>query len=161
MTSSDNSLSGPSTEGTGPDAVPEPRMGSRLDRLPPPAFPPGHRRSWVHRPRPDSTGGEMDVTSASDPFPADAFSSPDAPIRRIQDPAEAAGQARIGGVGLGDGEYDAMASSMSRDDVADVLMELAREVRVHQSGRLLWKPGASPLEGALRGLLSGFLREPE
>lgn len=121
------------------------QLVARPDPLPPPAFPPGDRRYRIHRPRaPGATNGED-----RGGLPSDAFSAPDAPIRRIEKP---------GGPGtLGASERPA--SARTADAVAGLLEELAREVRRKRVGRLLWKPGASPLEGALRGLLSGFLRE--
>ncbi len=49
-----------------------------LDRLPPPAFPPGNRRI-ITPPR----SQRREPTSADAAFPEDAFISPDEPIRRI------------------------------------------------------------------------------
>lgn len=123
------------------------QLTSMPDPLPPPAFPPGDRRYRIHRPRaPGATNGED-----AGGLPSDAFSAPDAPIRRIEKPGAPATP--------GAGMWERPASARSADAVAGLLEELAREVRRKRRGRLLWKPGASPLEGALRGLLSGFLRE--
>lgn len=138
-------------------STPSPEGAS--DRLPPPAFPPGHRRSWVHRPR--AVPPEVERDDETDSIPADAFYAPDEPIRRIEDPAGLEG-AQVGGMRPGeDQSVTPGRTDLSTDDVADLLMELAREVRARRSGRLLWQPSSSPLEGALRGLLAGYLRHPE
>jgi hypothetical protein len=140
--------------GSAPAATGEHSSDAPLDRLPPPAFPPGHRRAWVHRPRPDSSA--LQDPGGGGSIPPDALYAPDAPIRRMEDPGEM-GQA---GPGSGDPIRGPAPDSLSPDDVADLLMELAREVRNGRTGRLLWNPAASPLEGAIRGLLSGYLRYP-
>lgn len=129
-----------------PDREPVASMGS--NPLPPPAFPPGDRRYRIHRPRAESAANG----DGGDGFPTDAFSPPDGPIRRIEKPTDPA-------AAPGGGAWKLPSSAGTADAVAGLLEELAREVRRKRRGRLLWKPGASPLEGALRGLLSGFLRE--
>lgn len=122
------------------------------DRLPPPAFPPGNRRDWVHRPRVSSSAREEEGTDGT--IPDEAFHDPQDPIRRI-DPLESP---------VGDRHehrpdpLQVSATELTYDDVADMLEKLAREVRGHQGGRFLWKAGVTPLEGALRGLLSGYLK---
>lgn len=133
----------------------DPSEGGPLDRLPPPAFPPGQRRTWVHRPRPGSSVLQEDPRDGGS-IPQDALYAPDAPIRRIADPGEM-GSAHPGS---GDLTPREATGSLSQDDVADLLMELARQVRNGRTGRLLWNPGASPLEGAIRGLLAGYFRYP-
>jgi len=47
---------------------------------------------------------------------------------------------------------------LSDEDVATLLVDLAAEIRDYEGGRFLWKPHVSPLEGAIRGLVSGYLR---
>lgn len=137
-------------------STPSPERAS--DRLPPPAFPPGHRRSWVHRPR--AVPPEVDGDDRTDSIPDDAFYAPDEPIRRIEDPESLEG-ARAGGIRPEESQSGTLGrTDLSPDDVADLLMELAREVRARRSGRLLWQPSSSPFEGALRGLLAGYLRHP-
>lgn len=141
--------------GSAPEHTEDPTEGAPLDRLPPPAFPPGQRRTWVHRPRPGSSVLQNPPDDGS--IPHDALYAPDAPIRRMVDPGE------MGSASPGSGDPTPRGpspDSLSPDDVADLLMELAREVRNGRTGRLLWNPGASPLEGAIRGLLSGYLRYP-
>ena len=109
--------------------------GSRSRRLPPPAFPPGHRRDWVHRPRQSVGGGR----SATGEIPSEAFLSTD------DGPTSASGS-------MGSQE------SISDEEVAGILESLAQEIRDYTGGRFLWKPGVPPLEGAIRGLVSGYLR---
>lgn len=105
-------------------------------RLPPPAFPPGHRRGWVHRPR-AAEGGTGEASTTGE-IPTHAYLSPDeGPSRRLQ----AADQ-----------------QAMSDVEVAEILETLAQEIRDYQGGRFLWKAGVTPLEGAIRGLISGYLR---
>ena len=124
----------------------------RADRLPPPAFPPGQRRDWVHRPResPTDHAGAEEGT-----IPDDAFLGPNEPIRRIDDPGEGSGG---GAIPTPEATRDDGERQLSDEDIASLLVELAREIRGHEGGRLLWKPGVPPLEGAVRGLLSGYLR---
>jgi hypothetical protein len=139
-----------STSNSGPSQSREGRS-NRGDRLPPPAFPPGHRRSWVHRPRrvgPDEGMGGGTI-------PEDAFYSPDAPLRRIEslpdDDVELLPHSEEEG-------SQPLISPLSDESVAQLLENLAREIRDYDGGRFLWRPDVSPLEGAVRGLLSGYLR---
>ncbi|TVR58781.1 MAG: hypothetical protein EA422_15860 [Gemmatimonadales bacterium] len=108
---------------------------SRNRRLPPPAFPPGRRRDWVHRPRRLEGGGR----SATGEIPSAAFLSTDEGHSGPPNPVV-------------DQE------SISDEQVAEILESLAQEIRDYSGGRFLWKPGVPPLEGALRGLVSGYLR---
>ncbi len=130
---------------------PSPRM---VDRLPPPAFPPGQRRDWVHRPR--HTPGDASVTPAEGSIPEDALYAPDEPIRRIDDPSH------VGEAGsrdpLLDPADDESGQRLSDEDVATILINLAAEIRDHEGGRFLWKSNVTPFEGAIRGLVSGYLR---
>lgn len=66
--------SGPSRNGPGPE----------MDRLPPPAFPPGSRRASAPRKRVDVAGAEEspDDAGEGEELPDDAFISPDEPIRK-------------------------------------------------------------------------------
>jgi hypothetical protein len=148
-------------DGTGEGRNEEWRPGDArppMDRLPPPAFPPGHRRDRIHRPR--STG-----SAGGGAFPAEAFFSPDDPIRRPPDE---------GGKGEGDAwpgppraprvrrRIDAEHPSFpapTAPEIADLLEELAHEIRSLGTGRFHWRAGAPPLEAALRGVLSGYLRQ--
>ncbi len=117
----------------------------RSDRLPPPAFPPGQRRAWVHRPR-TREGEPQDQGGA---IPDDAFFSPHDPLRRIEDLHAHGGQSA---------EEEAPERHLSDEEVATLLEQLAREIRNYEGGRFLWKAGVPPLEGAIRGLISGYLR---
>jgi hypothetical protein len=139
---------GPAENGTGSVGDEEFR------RLPPPAFPPGHRRGWVHRPKSsrDSTSEE-----ARGEIPDDAFFAPEGPIRRSRPDPEAVGEAAATGSAPRD---PGTSSSPSRDEVALLLEGLARELRSQREGRLPFRTGAPALELALRGLISGFLRHP-
>lgn len=128
-----------------PSTAEAPSSAAGATPLPPPAFPPGHRRERVHRPR---SRGEKGADG--DGFPAEAFYAPDAPIRRIEAPEVLSARE----------DPAPPAATIEPDEVARLLDELAGEVRANPRGRLVWRPGASPLEGALRGLLSGFLRDP-
>jgi len=129
------------------------RMHRRADRLPPPAFPPGNRRDWLHQPR--STDAQHDGGSGHGGIPDEAFYTPRDSIRRISTLGPAGGQGKEPDAGT---TISLAETELSYEDVALILEELAREIRGYQGGRFLWKPGVSPLEGALRGLLSGYLR---
>lgn len=124
--------------GTGLRRVNEASAGhavARSRRLPPPAFPPGHRRDWVHRPRPSEAGGQ----SATGEIPSEAFLSTDeGPSRNVHAVVDQ--------------------ESITDEEVARILESLAQEIRDYTGGRFLWKPGVPPLEGAIRGLVSGYLR---
>ncbi len=124
---------------------------NRGDRLPPPAFPPGHRRGWVHRPR----SADPQVGMGGGTIPEDAFYSPDAPLRRIEslpeDDTELPSDSE-------EERAQALRPPLSDESVAQLLENLAREIRDYDGGRFLWRPDVSPLEGAVRGLLSGYLR---
>ncbi len=139
---------GPQVESSpGPKAIVPLSQGSGLGegdggtstgrrRLPPPAFPPGHRRGWVHRPR--AVDGRPGDVSTTGEIPTHAYLSPDeGPSRRLK---------------------EAEQRTMSDVEVAEILETLAQEIRDYQGGRFLWKAGVAPLEGAIRGLISGYLR---
>lgn len=155
MTSHEPNAAGPMPSDNEDSARTDGHRPSRsvADRLPPPAFPPGQRRDWVHRPRHGS--GESPETPTEGSIPDDALYAPDEPIRRIDDPS--------GGSG-GEGSRDPLlpltdtGDRLSDEDVATLLMDLAAEIRDHQAGRFLWKAYVTPFEGAVRGLVSGYLR---
>lgn len=88
-------------------------------------------------------------------IPEDAFYSPDAPLRRIEALPDDEDR-------LPDSEEEiaqaAHRSPLSDESVAQLLENLAREIRDYDGGRFLWRQDVSPLEGAVRGLLSGYLR---
>ncbi len=64
--------SGPSRNGPGPE----------MDRLPPPAFPPGSRRTSVPRSPGRTDGGEAGAEEDGETVPDEAFIQPDEPIRK-------------------------------------------------------------------------------
>ncbi len=88
-------------------------------------------------------------------IPEDAFYSPDAPLRRIEslpeDDTELPSDSE-------EERAQALRPPLSDESVAQLLENLAREIRDYDGGRFLWRPDVSPLEGAVRGLLSGYLR---
>jgi hypothetical protein len=120
-------------------------------RLPPPAFPPGNRRDWVHRPR---TRSGRSAEAGDGGIPDDALLDPGEPIRRIETLTDRGEENPTAGMGM----EPSSGHPVSLEEVASILERLAREVRGHSGGRFLWKADVTPLEGALRGLLSGYLR---
>ena len=122
--------------GPGQDVTGEEGSGRRR-RLLPPAFPPGYRRGWVHSSG-TGAGGEGETARSGD----GRTQPPGSPVtgyrsREAQEPA---------------------ASPVPDLEVAEILETVAREIRDYQGGRFLWKAGVSPLEGAIRGFVAGYLR---
>ena len=158
-----------------------PARGPELDRLPPPAFPPGTRRGWVPRATREDAGNDPGLPAAAllspheavrrigDEFDEGAFISPDDPID--QTPGEAgrspAGRGsdddavEVTGIGGSDREaYRAeaiYAGPRDPDQVAGVLEELAGALREQGTAALTTPPHLSPFESALRGFLGGYM----
>jgi len=158
----------------GPRGVPE------MDRLPPPAFPPGIRRGTSFRPaerketagKDDSAGfppGAMispdePIRRIGEGFPAGAFISPDDPIRSpegSESPQEEEG-GEVTGMGGADPDTYRKVSRPApgpRDpeEIAAVLEELAAGLRAHGTAALTAPSNLSPFESGLRGYLGGYL----
>jgi hypothetical protein len=161
------------SDGAQGEGKPGGRKGPELDRLPPPAFPPGTRR--IHAPRTASG-----VASGPEGFPDGVLISPDEPIRRIgegfpegafispDDPIDAGGadEEEVQGEVTGIGSYDPEpyrpagrigANPQDPEQVASVLEGLARGLRENGSAALAPDAYLSPFESALRGFLGGYL----
>lgn len=156
------------------------------DRLPPPVFPPGSRRSVPIRRATAAGKGER---SEADDFPEDAFISPDEPIRdrdpegvpddafispdepivRTHEP-EAPDVDEVLVTGIGDPAYARGESRLSgsrrrshrweevdTDDVARMLDDLAAGLRERGSTALLVTSEMTRFESMLRGFLAGYL----
>jgi hypothetical protein len=148
------------------------RRGPELDRLPPPVFPPGTRRTHARRADAGSTtGGEgfpdgalispdEPIRRIGEGFPEGAFISPDDPIDTIRDDGEEEGE--VTGMGSHDPERyhpvgRAGANPRDPEQVASMLEGLARGLRESGSAALGPDPYLSPFESALRGFLGGYL----
>jgi hypothetical protein len=157
--------------------------GPELDRLPPPAFPPGMRRAAVHRPV-TATGSDVDdgglgdalilpdepIRRSETDLPDDAFISPDEPFLRKAphsgSPEDEEEDEMEEGVVTGIGDYDGAyfprgAGSRSKNlealRMAEVLDELAAGLRQHGSVSLVSETRLTPFEAMLRGMIAGFL----
>jgi hypothetical protein len=148
------------------------KRGPELDRLPPPVFPPGTRRTHPRRP-------EVGLATGTEGFPDGALISPDEPIRRIgegfpegalispDDPINTGGddeeeEGEVTGMGSHDPEaYHSVgragANPRDPEQVASVLEGLARGLREKGSAALTPDPYLSPFESGLRGFLGGYL----
>jgi len=155
--------------------------GPELDRLPPPAFPPGDRRAWVPRATraagrddPDLSAGalispEEPIRRIGDTFDEEAFISPDDPFEHAGDAAPEQGgggeadqeAGEVTGIGDPDPEayrsVAAYAGPRDPDQVAGALEELARSLREQGTAALTTSPHLSPFESALRGFLGGYM----
>jgi hypothetical protein len=153
--------------------------------LPPPAFPPGNRRTHTRRNRNSTVEGEVE---GSDQFPADAFISPDEPIVRVaefpddafispdepivqRDPHEIEmeedeevdpDEVVVTGMG-GETVYDKTASTPAafRDDeyleLADRLEALAHQIRERGIAALVVRSDTHTFDAVLRSLVAGFM----
>lgn len=152
--------------------------------LPPPAFPPGMRRTHKRRSRSSTVDGEV---QAGDEFPSDAFISPDDPIEREtefpddafispdepithRDPHEVEREeaedidpedAVVTGMG-GETVYDRAASAPAlRDDeyleLADRLEALAHQIRERGIAALVVRSDTHTFDAVLRSLVAGFM----
>jgi hypothetical protein len=148
------------------------KRGRELDRLPPPVFPPGTRRTHARWP-------EAGLTTATEGFPDGALISPDEPIRRIgegfaegasispDDPIGTGGddeeaEGEVTGIGSHHPEAyppvgQAGANPRDPEQVASMLEGLARGLRKNGSAALAPDAYLSPFESALRGFLGGYL----
>lgn len=148
------------------------RKAPELDRLPPPAFPPGTRRTHTHRPG-------AGIASGGQGLPDGALISPEEPIRRIgegfpegafispDDPIDTGGEDEVvEGEVTGMGTYDpeayrpvgpAGANPGDPDQMASILEELAQGLRGQGSAALAQDAYSSSFESALRGFLGGYL----
>jgi hypothetical protein len=146
------------------------RKGPELDRLPPPAFPPGTRRSRTAWAGSGSAAGPEDLPegvliSPDEPirrigegFPEGAFISPDDPIDTDQEEVEG----EVTGIGNYDPEPYRPAGRVGAnprdpEQIASVLEGLARGLRENGSAALAPEAYLSPFESALRGFLGGYL----
>lgn len=151
-------------------------LGPELDRLPPPAFPPGSRRSSVPRPRstpdaesPAAGGDESDLPdealiSPDDPIrkegrgiPDDAFISPD-------DPLVPANRDEEEGTVTGMGEFLESPGGKALQDEKPSIHELPYLLnhlaeRINESGESALEVHAEMgrFQAALRSFLKGFL----
>ena len=153
-----------------------PGPGPELDRLPPPAFPPGSRRSSVHEAR--VAVDEEEVEEGDDDFPRDAFISPDDPIRRegrgVPDdafispddplvPRERHQEGTVTGMGEAEVETADFGGSGRRQqkptihELPYLLDQLAE--RIHESGSRALEVHAEMghFQAALRSFLKGYL----
>lgn len=167
------------TDGTPPSSP----KGPELDRLPPPAFPPGARRAWVPRATRERTAGgglpagalispDEPIRRIGDDFPEGAFISPDEPIVQggggeADTPDEGeydADDENVEVTGIGSGGPDRYRADPAgyrgpRDpeEVAGIMEGLAAALRTQGSAALATSPELSPFESALRGFLGGYL----
>ncbi len=156
--------------------------GPELDRLPPPAFPPGRRRAVSHRtsadPEPEGDDGGLADALIQPDEPIrrtlpdaldDAFISPDAPFRR-REPHDGEGgeddeeeeEGIVTGIGSWEPEYfPREVARRSRgsevQQIASLLEELAAGLRKHGSVVLVSETPITAFEGILRGMVAGFL----
>ncbi len=167
----------------GPDGEVPPNRPRKLDRLPPPAFPPGARRTAPTRSPPDGDGEtslaeqlpegalispDEPVRRVSGKVPEDAFISPDEPIRsrdplpgRPQDAAATEDDVVVTGIGEQDPAYYRSPSAVVADmhdieQAAPVLEDLARQIRADGVAALFLESGLSRFESALRSFLAGY-----
>lgn len=121
-------------------------MSQELDRLPPPAFPPGSHLRGASRLRERA-------------FPEDALISPDEPLRPR---AEASGpEGRASGIG----EAGPSSAALVRPAVVDpegasrILTEVGRELRESGPSALLDPASHTQFESVLRGFLAGYFTD--
>lgn len=155
--------------------------GPELDRLPPPAFPPGNRRAWVPRatratagddsglPEGAVIGPDEPVRRIGDEFDEEAFISPDDPIDQAAGGASGSPGTQgdtdesVEVTGIGSSDPDAYrsvatyAGPRDPEQVANVLDELANSLREQGTAALTTPPHLSPFESALRGFLGGYM----
>ena len=151
-----------------------PREGGELDRLPPPAFPPGQRASHRRSGRRASEGSGshrgVSIGNASRPqeargeggVPDDAFISPDEPL-----PPRGLAELRPDEVvvtGIGDDPHlspEEMAGSPHEDPhVADLALRVGRladALRDRGEAGLRTAPGMNRFEATLRAYCVGYL----
>jgi len=155
--------------------------GPEMDRLPPPAFPPGYRRSAAARSR-VSLGepGEGEPDEEDEELPGGAFISPDEPIRKeargIPDdafispddpfvPADPEGEepgeeGTVTGVG---GEKSVSRTGSGRDDRPSIhelpylLDRVAEQINESGAGALRVHHEMGHFEAALKSFLDGYL----
>ena len=177
--------SAPSRQSTAERGQPGPDR--ELDRLPPPAFPPGTRRAPSARPvrPPQEPGANQEPESDSGGFPEGALISPDEPVRRIGDglprdalispddpiapsapysgkTGESAYEVEVTGIGAAREALLPLGQEI-RDAgrVAEMLEAVARHLREDGPGSLLSTSGTSRLESTVRGLIAGYLLDDE
>ncbi len=151
------------------------RTGPELDRLPPPVFPPGSRRTAVRY----QAASTMQEGGEDAGVPADAFISPDEPIRRSDEWDEAlispddpivrrepprapadGDDVEVTGIGAGERVYPDEVLSANPIDVerlAGRLETLARDLREKGAAALRVPPDADGTDAVLRAFLSGYL----
>lgn len=149
-------------------------VGPELDRLPPPFFPSGARRSRaVVAPRPARGQAQEEEIAA---IPDDAFISPDEPILRkprVKEEPDGDEEEVVvswigdeayfrGGTGSSPGAGAAPASRTSLDadtarKIAERLEALAESLRVMGGAALEIPPAGESFDVALRAFLAGYL----
>ncbi len=146
---------------------PEPRGKIRI---PPPAFPPGERRSQIHRNlgNPERGFGGAFISPdepmpARSPVPEDAFISPDEPIVRIGtvSPEELEAD-EVTVTGIGDDAHLDPRELVAGDDpylmaVVDQVAKLAEALKRRGEAGLHVTPTMSRLEATLRAYCVGYL----
>lgn len=150
-------------------------MGPELDRLPPPAFPPGSRRSSASTRSLRIEGEESEGDDDPSDIPEDAFISPDDPIRKRgrgipddafispDDPLVPRARDREGRIVEVEDETEAPATTRPRrgtptiHELPYLLDQLAE--RLHESGEraLDVHPDMGHFQAALRAFLKGYL----
>ena len=150
--------------------------GPELDRLPPPAFPPGSRRSSMGSGRTTVEPGTGDDDDRSD-IPDDAFISPDDPIRKEgrgipddafispDDPLVTTSrdeEGEVTGLGVKAPDYPPSGGRSRRDrptihELPYLLDQLAERIQASGSRALNVNPEMGHFQAALRSFLKGYL----